>query len=271
MNKIKYRPYKKGDIVALCTCLGREPRTIDNYTPASVLGGGPTYLIDRDESTDFNSVAVTNKEGGAIAYIPPCFLRLITPTEKTKPYTVIDSPLTFNIVDLRRKGNGCVITLHKSDLFNTRELADKLCSNLNATVGDAEFQVPCSWSENIYEMVLNEGGKCWTLRHTATDKTHVSVFFGEDGFKLTKDMAKAATQMLKDFLDPEIVGTKPTEATSTKTPKSLNLPCASCTHWAELRSHGSSSFGSCSVNKSISSCWFVGPFDVCPDYNETTN
>lgn len=251
MNKIKYRLYKKGDLVSLCTCQGREPSSV-----IKALGSNTTYIVYKDELEGDEGVVITNMEGSIQVTVPVCFIRLVAPVGKLKPYEVLDSPATYQIVDHRRPGSSSVITLHKSELTNTRELADKLCADLNNTASAQNYKCPYAEQIDAYDMILNAGGKCWELRHLRSGKVHAAVFYGEDGFKFTKDTAKDLLQTLLYTVEdkPKLYTNDP--------------PCADCQHWTLLHSHGSTCTGRCNA---IYSCTYCGPFDNCPHYKYINN
>jgi hypothetical protein len=259
--KNEYRPFQTGDIVKIVSCKGRTPFPADDADIYYSGYGDKLYEVIEDENTQTGVVSIkeySSKPDNSlfqIQHIHFFFLKLIVPAKKRVPYMVIDSPNTYNILDQRREGNGCIITLHKSEPSNTRELADQLCSNLNASVKE-ELITPKNIKDVRYNIVLNSENSSWEIKHSITGKVHALVFFGNDGYKIPKDTAETIISIVKDKMEAEWCPSA----------KSFNPPCADCKFWSEIYSHGSFDLGECSRGMNVRSCGYLGPFDICPKY-----
>ena len=268
MNR-EYRPFKKGDLVKIVDHKGRPPKSASRPLVISGRWKDTVYEVteDEDEYTctvklrEYNTENTNNVAWNETFHF--CFLKLITRVDKRVPYEVIDSPNTYNIVDHRRKGNGCIITLHKVEPGNTKELADKLCTDLNNSVTEYP-QTPCDTEDPEYYINLNEETKGIELRHNKTSKVQAAVFFGDDGYKLPKSSAESVIEKVKGLMEEELGMSK--DALCNEFVKALNLPCADCERWMNLHEHGSTSCGYCTRKIPKSTCSFVGPFDICPYY-----
>lgn len=264
--KTEYRPFKKGDLVKIVEHKGRSPKSSKYPLVISSRWKDIVYEVteDEDEYTctvklrEYNTEYTNNPGFNETFHFS--FLKLITRADERVPYEVIDSPNTYNIVDHRRNGNGCIITLHKLEPANTRELADKLCADLNGTTGNNLLK-PSDIVIPSYELRLNSDSNGWELYHNTTGKVHAVVFFGNDGYKIPKDTAKTIITAVKDKLEHEWCPSN----------KSCNPPCADCKFWSEIYAHGSSSFGECRRGRNGRSCGYSGPFDTCPEYECKNN
>lgn len=272
--KNEYRPFKKGDLVRIVENKGRSPRSSSRPYVVNGRWNHTVYEVteDEDEYTctvklrEYNADPADNEEGEDTIHFS--FLKLITCADKRIPYEVIDSPNTYNIVDHRRNGNGCIITLHKLEPSNTKELADKLCKDLNNSA-TSYCPIPGDTADPEYYINLNDETKGIEIRHNKTSKVQAVVFFGDDGYKLPKSSAEAVIEKVKDIMEDELGMKKDT--LSNEFIKALNLPCADCARWTSLHEHGSTSYGDCSMKVPKSTCSFVGPFDICPYYKMKNN
>ena len=264
--KTEYRPFKKGDLVKIVAHQGRLPKSVIRPMVIDPGWRNDVYEVTEDEDEygctvkirKYNTESTNSMEWNDTFHFS--FLQLITRADKRVPYEVIDSPNTYNIVDHRRNGNGCIITLHKLEPSNTRELADKLCADLNVTAGNNLLK-PSDTVIPSYELRLNSDSNGWELYHNTTGKVHAVVFFGNDGYKIPKDTAKTIITTIKDKLEYEWCPSV----------KSYNPPCADCKFWSEIYSHGSFDLGECRKGMNVRSCSYLGPFGTCPEYECKTN
>ena len=271
--KNEYRPFKKGDLVRIVENKGRSPKSSSRPYVVNGRWNHTVYEVTEDEDEYTCTVKLREYNGDPDdeereETFHFSFLKLITRADKRVPYEVIDSPNTYNIVDHRRNGKGCIITLHKLEPRNTKELADKLCADLNGTTGNNLLK-PSDIVIPSYEMRLNSDSNGWEIYHNTTGKVHAIVFFGDDGYKLPKSSAEAVIEKVKDIMEDELGMKKDT--VSNEFIKALSLPCADCVRWASLHEHGSTSYGDCAMKVPVSSCSFVGPFDICPYYKMKNN
>lgn len=263
---MEYRPFKKGDLVKIVNHQGRPPKSASRPRVISGRWKDTIYEVTEDEDEynytvkirEYNTEYTNDVTWHELFHFS--FLQLITRVDKRVPYEVIDSPNTYNIVDHRRNGGGCIITLHKLEPTNTRELADKLCADLNKTAGNNLLK-PADLVIPSYDIKLNSDNSGWELRHSTTGKVHAIVFFGNDGYKIPKDTAETIITTVKDKLEDEWCPST----------KSFNPPCADCKFWSEIYSHGSFDLGECSRGMNVRSCGYLGPFDICPKYEYKTN
>lgn len=264
--KNEYRPFKKGDLVKIVPHQGRPPKSAIRPRTISSRWKDTIYEVTEDEDEyactvkirEYNTEYTNNVSWHETFHFS--FLQLITPVDKRVPYEVIDSPSTYNIVDHRRNGKGCIITLHKLEPTNTREFADKLCADLNKTAGTNLLE-PSDLVSPFYSIRLNSDNNGWELHHSTTGKVHAVVFFGNDGYKIPKDTAETIINTVKDKLEYEWCPPN----------KPCDPPCSDCKFWSEIYSHGSSSLGECRRGMNVRSCGYLGPFDICPNYECKTN
>lgn len=111
------RLLKTGDKVRYCERDGRKLFRLQD---------GEIYEVKRNEG-DTGTVEIwLRKQFGRSEYYPYNVFELVTPVEE--PYTLIDSPKTYNIV----REKSMVMTIHKKSHPNAKAAAEAECARLNA-------------------------------------------------------------------------------------------------------------------------------------------
>lgn len=122
-EKPKYDPcrrFKKGDKVRIVQCKGRD------FNREAKLSRGKVAEVLYDEVENvLISVFLPDKSDIAI---DPAYLELVTPVSEREPYSVIDSPRAYNIVQVREKK---LFTSFYKDQPHAKEEAEKYCKQLN--------------------------------------------------------------------------------------------------------------------------------------------
>lgn len=114
------RKFKKGDIVRIVEYKGRYFSTLARKYK------GTLVTVSHDEEDD-EYMRVWRYDGLEFR-VDPAYLELVTPAEKVEPYSVIDSPQTYNIVQAGVKG--FTATFYKSQPL-AKEGAESHCERLN--------------------------------------------------------------------------------------------------------------------------------------------
>lgn len=124
-EKPKYepcRPFKKGDRAQVVERNGR-PLTC---FPVGRIKVGDIVTVAENETGDVFIKVLT--EDGHEMMAPWFMLELVTPVEEQKPYKLIDSPNTYNIV----RDGAMVMTIHKKSYPNAKAAAEAEHDRLNA-------------------------------------------------------------------------------------------------------------------------------------------
>lgn len=113
------RLFKKGDKVQVISLNGRCCGKYGEY-----LRGAYCIVLEDEEG----GLGVKMRHNADDYILDPAYLKLVTPVEEQEPYTLIDSPKTYNIV----REKSMVMTIHKKSHPNAKAAADAECARLNA-------------------------------------------------------------------------------------------------------------------------------------------